>query len=487
MDKSPYSITIKNKRIYDYYKSNPSISIEDMNIILLDFIENLSTDMSKLIRDTVTGQILDEVREIKVSLNQVHESIKSQMYETNKSFIQTITLLLSNTNSESNKELLQSIQQYMSSMIDRIHLLIPKLNDESVHKIEGHLQLLGRSVSDELTKYVHKPDIPIQDFIVNLESKLTTLQQPLYSYMTSNYETINSKLGTLKDDFTTHKLVNDKVSSDLNEFLTKYKHSSQFKGSCSEKQIEQILVRLFPSEKIVNTTAMTECGDFMIERQSKTRILIENKNYDANVDIAESEKFIRDCIKQKSSGIMMSQNSGIVCKPNFFIEINNGCVLVYLHHVDYSYDKIKMAIDVIDNLYDKLQLIQKTEDTTYTVSKESLERINFQYSEFMKNKELILNTLKENHKKTVSQIELLDLPDLSLFLNEHFASVHNQQYLCDICNKAFPDKKSLAGHKKVHKEKEKEPEMIQCKHCTELFPTDKGLHGHMKRMHKPVK
>ena len=140
-----------------------------------------------------------------------------------------------------------------------------------------------------------------------------------------------------------------------------------------------------------------------------------NKNYDANVDIAESEKFIRDCTKQKCNGIMMSQHSGIVSKPNGFIEINDGTVLVYLHHVEYSYDKIKMAIDVIDNLYNKLQLIKNTDDTSYTISKETLERINFQHTEFIKNKETILTTLKENHKKTFKSYKSFQLKSFKAF------------------------------------------------------------------------
>ena len=62
-----------------------------------------------------------------------------------------------------------------------------------------------------------------------------------------------------------------------------------------------------------------------------------------------------------------------------------------------------------------------------------------------------------------------------------------EKHICDICNKAFQDKKSLAGHKKVHKEKETEKDVIQCKHCKESFSTEKGLQGHIARSHKGVK
>ena len=38
---------------------------------------------------------------------------------------------------------------------------------------------------------------------------------------------------------------------------------------------------------------------------------------------------------------MMSQLSGIASKPNGFIEINEDKILIYLHYVDYSQEKLK--------------------------------------------------------------------------------------------------------------------------------------------------
>jgi hypothetical protein len=38
---------------------------------------------------------------------------------------------------------------------------------------------------------------------------------------------------------------------------------------------------------------------------------------------------------------------------DFFIEIHNGCVLVYLHN-EYSQEKIKVAVNIIEHLSSKL-------------------------------------------------------------------------------------------------------------------------------------
>ena len=151
----------------------------------------------------------------------------------------------------------------------------------------------------------------------------------------------------------------------------------------------------------------------------------------------------------------MSQFSGIASKPNGFIEIHDSNVLIYLHNVDYSSDKIKMAVDIIDNLSTKLETIATQEDQIgIIIKKDILDRINEQFQFFMNQKEVLLATTRETHKKLIAQIEDMKLPDLSLFLNDKYASIQNQQFLCDVCSMAFTNKRSLASHKKMHKNKQ---------------------------------
>jgi transposase-like protein len=71
----------------------------------------------------------------------------------------------------------------------------------------------------------------------------------------------------------------------------------------------------------------------------------------------------------------------------------------------------------------------------------------------MAQKDVLLNTMKESHKKMVAQVEDMKLPDLSAFLNDKYASIQNQQFVCDTCNLSFTNRRSLASHKKMHKNK----------------------------------
>lgn len=110
-----------------------------------------------------------------------------------------------------------------------------------------------------------------------------------------------------------------------------------------------------------------------------------------------------------------------------------------------------MAIDVIDILSDRLEDISNIEEDGYVVKKDTLDKINDEFQKFINQKYIIISTIKDMNKKLMSQIEDMKMPNLSLFLNDKYASIQNKQFNCDICNLPFQNKRSLASHKKIHK------------------------------------
>jgi len=459
MDKTKYVIKIDNKRIYDFYKENPNINIETMNLILLDFINQIGNDMSKVMSNTLFGEILNNVKDIKLQVNSLNDNFKNKLHENNKEFLDNIKLVISLSSSENTDKIIQLLNKNTESFIDKINISIPKTQEETYNKIQDKLYTFQNSINDEIKTFLSSSssETNIKDFISTIDSKISSMQQPIFTFISSNQEHLSNKLENIKDETISNKTINDKLISELGDFLNKYKSSSQFKGQCSENMIESILNKMYPTAEIINSTALKASGDFIIKREERPNIMIENKNYEANVNIDEIKKFLRDVNEQKTHAIMMSQLSGIVSKPNGFIELNDGKVLIYLHYVDYSPDKIKMAIDIIDNLSDKLQDISSMEKNEgYSITKDSLERINDEYQKFLNHKESIQLTLKDLNKKLTSQLEAMKLPNLSLYLNDKFASIQNQQFICDICNLPFPHKKSLASHKKIHNKDKKD-------------------------------
>jgi hypothetical protein len=451
---SKHVTTINNKRIYDYYNANKNVNIETMNIILLDFMEQLGNDMTKVLSNSIFGEILNNVKEIKQQVNSLNDQISLKIQEHNKSFIETTKLVIGMASNENTDKISQLLNRNTDSFIERINSSIPKSQEDNNKKIQDSLISFQKTINEDIKSYLssNNSETSLKDFISTLDSKIVTMQQPIYTFISSNQEQLNTKLNSLRDESVVNKSANEKVMSDLNDFLTKYKTSSQFKGQCSENMLGNILNKMYPTAEVINTTALKASGDFLLKRTGKQTILLENKNYEANVNLDEIKKFLRDVNEQKTHAIMMSQYSGIVSKPSGFIEINDGKVIIYLHYVDYSQERIKMAVDVIDNLSDRLEEISNVEEIDgHIIKKDVLDKINDQFQLFLSQKESVITTVKEMNKKILTQIEDMKIPDLSLFLNDKYASIQNQQFVCEFCNLPFQNKRSLAAHKKIHK------------------------------------
>ena len=463
---SKYVTTINNKRIFDYYNANKNVDIESMNIILLDFIEQLGNDMTKVLSNSIFGEILNNVKDIKQQVNSFNDNIALKLQEHNKSFIETTKLVIGSSSSENNEKITQLLNKNTDSFIEKINISIPKGQEDINNKIQENLLFFQKSINDDIKSYLssNNSESSLKEFISTLDSKIMTMQQPIYTFLSSNQDQLNTKINGLREEALTNKNANEKVMSELNDFLTKYKSSSQFKGQCSENMLENVLNKMYPCAEIINTTGVKAAGDFTVKREGKQNLIIENKLYERNVNVDEIKKFLRDINEQKTNGIMMSQFSGIVAKSNFFIEIHDGKVLIYLHNVEYSPEKIRLAIDVIDNLSSKIEEISNVEEINgCIIKKDILDKINEQFQLFISQKEIVLTTVKEMNKKLMNQIEELKMPDLSLYLNEKYASIQNQQFACEVCDLPFQNKRSLAAHKKIHKSKayeENEPENI---------------------------
>jgi len=455
--KQNYTLSVSNKRLHDFYSANPHINFEAMNLILLGFLEPLTSDISKLNNLTATGEILNCVKEIKLGIASLSDSVALKLDSHNRNFLETTKLVIGMASNDNTDRILQLLNRNTDTFIEKLNTSIPKTQDDASRRIQESLSALQLALQADIKACMSSSnrDGAIKEFMSSLEQRLQQQQQPIYTYLASHQEQLTAQLTHIKDDVMTNRAASDKLFSELGDFLSKYKSSSQFKGQCSENMLEAVLNKLLPTADVANTTAAKASGDFIIKRDDKPIILIENKNYERNVNLDEVKKFLRDVTEQRCSGIMMSQFSGIASKPNGFIEIHDTNVLIYLHSVDYSSDRIKMAIDVIDNLSSKLEAVSAHEELTgIIIKKDVLDRINEQFQMFMNQKDALLGIMRETHKKVISQIEDMRLPDLSAFLNDKYASIQNQQFLCDTCNAAFTTKRSLASHKKMHKIKQ---------------------------------
>jgi hypothetical protein len=90
-------------------------------------------------------------------------------------------------------------------------------------------------------------------------------------------------------------------------------------------------------------------GDFMLETDQQTTVLIRAKDYANNVPERRDRQVYPDVAQQKCSSFL-SQSSGISLKENYQIGIQQRAQSSSIsHNCDYAPERIKIAVDIIDS------------------------------------------------------------------------------------------------------------------------------------------
>jgi len=343
---------------------------------------------------------------------------------------------------------LETVSLITSRIIDKTSLLItetvPDANNKIIHKLHDDIQ---RFYNDEIKVIFEKIgskeqlDVFFANFDTKYDRMMQSVQTPILQVLSMNDERINKNINKQQE-------TQEKMLTNLEDFLNKYKNNSSLKGKFSENLLHKVIIQMFPTAEIVDTSKMNHTGDIVVKRENRDSIIFENKDYADNVSAEEVNKFIGDCEKQSMHGIILSQNTGIASKKNYHIDIKKGKVLVYVHNVDYSQYKIQIAVDIIDTLSEKLKhtVAEKEENT---VSKEVLEEINAEFARFILQKEAIINVVKDCQKKIIDEIKTISLPSLEKYLSGKFGA-DQITYTCDVCNRfTTQSKKLLASHKRT--------------------------------------
>lgn len=469
-----YEIVIKNKRVWEFYNENKNIDIEKANLLLIDFIENMFNEMTNA-NSNINAQILsyisdnkNQIQLIKSNLSMVNENLTKlnsdiannimvQFMNLKKDYIEDVRQIINNGSLSTNEKISSLMDKNNSHLIDKTTLIlndvIPKNQDVFNKQFQLSLKQFYTLITEETNKLAKtmNNDKSLNEFINNFENKysamITSMQNPLYSFITTSENRINKNIDVLKENSSIALTSQTKLQEELGEFLGKYNVSSN-KGKFGEENLSTILNSMYQSAEIKNTSATKSAGDFLLKRLDKPTIMFENKDYKQNIDKDEIAKFIVDIDNQNTHGIFLSQYSGISFKQNYQIDIHKGKVLVYVQNCEYSPDKIRIAVDIIDNLSVKLEDLNE-DDENNTISKEILDDINAEYQVFIQNKETMMTVLRDFNKKMSSQIEDIKFPELDKYLSQKYAFVKSRCFTCELCNTfTAGSKQSLSAHKR---------------------------------------
>ena len=464
-----------------------------------EYVEEMKTLLTihtnekiKVLLDNMNEQILNKQ---KILLHEFKDDSQTCSETNTNRIIDKTMLALNEVNNNSLNKITSLVEQNTNHLVERtkniINDIIPENQDKCTHQIQENIKnfftLLhedtkkiitnNSEITTFLSKYQEKINISektsseilgevktllnknkednISHFIQNFDTKynllLQGIQTPIVSVINSSEERINTMLTSLNNTTKEQNISQNKVMTDLEEFLNKYRNSS-FKGQLGENHLSSVLTKMYPTAEIVDTSKLTSSCDFMLKRENKDTILIENKDYNVNVDPKEVKKFIGDCETRTSHGIFLSQNTGITSKNNYQIDIMNGKILVYVHNCEYMSHKIQIAVDIIDTLSQKikeLNLEDKTEEMVF--SREVMEEINSEYQLLISQKEAIIHYVKEFQKNIIIKLEDIRLPKLENILPLNLTSLNANKtvYKCEKCNTFATDSsRSLSAHQR---------------------------------------
>lgn len=470
-----YEIVIRNKRVWEFYNENPNIDPETANVMLIDFMENIFNEMSTEIDANINAQLLSYMKDGKHQLDNLKKNVATmseniskmnsditnnmalQFVNLKKEYIDDVRQIINNSSLTTSEKLASIMDKNNTHLVDKTSLIlndvIPKNQQQLGEQIQANLKNLHSLIVEDtatLAKNINS-DKSLQEFLTNFETKynsmVQTIQQPLFSFFTATENRLAQNIDSLKETTSSSLISQTKLQEDLGDFLGKYNVSSN-KGKYGEQNLCNILNSIYQTAEIKNTTGIKSSGDFIMERPDKPTILLENKDYKHNINKEEIAKFIVDVDNQNTHGIFLSQYSGIAFKQNYQIDIHKGKILIYVQNCEYSIDKIRIAVDIIDSLSLKLDDLFQ-DDTANTISKDLLDSINEEYQKYILQKESVLTLLKDFTKKMTAQIDDLKFPELDKYLSQKYAYVKNSFFACDLCNTFnAPSKQSLSAHKR---------------------------------------
>jgi hypothetical protein len=392
------------------------------------------------------AELTSSLQLINANLARVSSDLHLKMLDIKREYVDEMKPILEKSGATLLNQInLDTVSLITSQVVEKTTMLlnqiVPEGNNQVVKQLHDDIQ---RFYNDEIktmgagTLKSEQLDVFFANFDTKYDRMMQSIQTPILQVLSMNDERINKNINKQQE-------TQEKMLTNLEDFLNKYKNNSSLKGKFSENLLHKVIIQMFPTAEIVDTSKMVHTGDLVVKRESKDSIIFENKDYADNVSAEEVNKFIGDCEKQGMHGIILSQNTGIASKKNYHIDIKKGKVLVYVHNVDYSQYKIQIAVDIIDTLSEKLKdtSVEKEEKA---VSKEVMAEINAEFARFVAQKEAIITVVKDCQKKIIDEIKTISFPSLERFLS----SSDQITYTCDVCNRfTTQSKKVLASHKRT--------------------------------------
>ena len=396
-----YSMSINNKKIFDFYSKNKSLNFEDVNLMFVDILDKINSNPN--LDNIMASQLLQNMSDMNNKIFDLTDTI-SKIQNDN-----LIKINLIHTNIENNIK----------------HILSNNNNDKIAPMLKEFMQTY-----QDRTKIMFNDTIPKNNELISNTILLSEHR-------------LKENLNEIKYISNANQDKSNKLSTDVNSLLNSMQ-SAPNKGKISECALETILNNLFPNAEINSVGKTKESADIVLKRETLHDIRFENKNFGKNIPTKEVQKFKRDMEIHSCSGIMLTQQFGISSKNNFEFEIFNGNVYVYLHNVNYCADKIKTAVDIIDHIKKEINNKEETIQREISINKDVFANINSEFIKLIEKRDNLINSIRKSNDKIISEVREIEFPALRDFININSGSTETKKFTCEFCG-ITPKKNNFRG------------------------------------------
>lgn len=448
-----HELVITNEKIIKFYEKYPSLEFENVNLLFIEMFEKILNSSNGIIDNSILTGILNNVQylaqnseknlsEIK-TVRDFHQ-LSNEKHTSDINNIQTVLSQIGNTLTDNSANLKRDLSESIYKSFSN-----NEMSTENIKKINSVME-------SHLSTHLDKTKIFLHE---NLPNILDTTNKPLIQSISATEKRLSSSLSDIREKSTINSENTIELKQAVNDHILGSKVSVR-KGDMSENKLLPLLNQIFPTDEIIHNGGgkQSHCCDYTIIRNKSKNILVENKDYVANIGPDNIKKFIDDIERNNCHGIFISQHSGISGKENFKIDIHKNNVLIYLHQVNYDGGKIKASVEMIDQLSERLNEIDMDENS---ISKDDLDTINVEFNNFIDAKENMVKMVNDFQKRIITSIKQLNLTCLEKYLTNKFAHLKSFDFVCEYCNKGWDTRRALAAHKKgcskkAHDKKETE-------------------------------
>lgn len=320
---------------------------------------------------------------------------------------------------------------------------------DSRNKLEGSFHNTERSISHiEAPFHNTEKSISLTESTIYKNKNILTTENNNIINFYKTYKQFNFEImNILFIELFENNIIDKKNIKNEKELIHKIIYQESNTTLKCNKDIGIILSKIYPNDFIMKIND----SHIILRRLNKQNIYIKNVENLLNTNNDDVNSFIEILKTDNVSGIFISQYSGIVDKPNYYIEIYNNNILLYIQNCYYNYDKIKDAVDIFDNLYKVLA--NKTNEIN--INKKLFDEIFKEYEYFNNYKMSIIKLIQNNNNNVINYTKKMNMDNLHKCLSNFYVlDGKSSSYTCDICNVYISNTlKGIAAHKKGCKKK----------------------------------